>query len=53
MLIVQHFYSSGSDPAPFLANLFLLTYESSWLLKSKESDLQKAGKFGSQVTFVL
>ena len=31
----------GSDPAPFMANLFLVTYESKWVLHTKKSNLQK------------
>ena len=34
-----------SDPAPFVAKLFLFKYESKLVLQTKKSNLQKEGKF--------
>ena len=42
----------GSDPAPFMANLFLYFYENKWLMKLKKQDLNKARKFGSTFRFI-
>ena len=35
----------GSDPAPFVANLFLYYYESKWVKNLKKDSLQKARRF--------
>ena len=32
----------GSDPAPFIANLFLYVYENRYMEKLKKSDLARA-----------
>ena len=42
----------GSDPAPFMANLFLYHYESTWIKKLKKSDLQKARRFSNTFRFI-
>ena len=42
----------GSDPAPFMANLFLYHYESKWLKKLKKENLQKARKFSNTFRFI-
>ena len=42
----------GSDPAPFMANLFLYYYESRWVKSLKKKDLQKARKFGHTFRFI-
>ena len=42
----------GSDPAPFMANLFLYFYENKWLMKLKKQDLVSARKFGSTFRFI-
>ena len=42
----------GSDPAPFMANLFLYYYESRWIKKLKKKDLNIARKFGNTFRFI-
>ena len=42
----------GSDPAPFMANLFLYHYESLWIKKLKKDDLQKARRFSNTFRFI-
>ena len=42
----------GSDPAPFMANLFLYHYESSWMKQLKKHDLQKARRFSHTFRFI-
>ena len=42
----------GSDPAPFMANLFLYHYESSFLKELKKTDLSRARRFGNVFRFI-
>ena len=42
----------GSDPAPFMANLFLYFYENKWLLELKKKDLHKARLFSNTFRFI-
>ena len=42
----------GSDPAPFMANLFLYYYEEKWIRKTKRKDLIMARKFGNVFRFI-
>ena len=42
----------GSDPAPFMANLFLYHYESVWMKNLKKEDLQKARRFSNTFRFI-
>ena len=42
----------GSDPAPYLANLFLYRYESTWLNKTKKNNYILARKFGRIYRFI-
>ena len=42
----------GSDPAPFMANLFLYHYESLWIKNLKKNDLQKARRFSNTFRFI-
>ena len=42
----------GSDPAPFMANLFLYFYERKWVLNTKKSNLRKARLFGNTFRFI-
>ena len=42
----------GSDPAPFMANLFLYHYENIWMKKLKKEDLQKARRFSHTFRFI-
>ena len=42
----------GSDPAPFMANLFLYHYESKWVRSLKKDSLQKARKFSNTFRFI-
>ena len=42
----------GSDPAPFMANLFLYHYESKWLKELKKTNLLKARKFSNTFRFI-
>ena len=36
---------TGFDAALFMANLFLFTYESKWVLRTKKGNIQRAIKF--------
>ena len=42
----------GSDPAPFMANLFLYHYESKWLKELKKNNLILARKFSNTFRFI-
>ena len=42
----------GSDPAPFMANLFLYYYESKWVKNLKKHSLQKARRFSHTFRFI-
>ena len=42
----------GSDPAPFMANLFLYHYESKFLLNLKKIDLPRARRFGNVFRYI-
>ena len=42
----------GSDPAPFMANLFLYHYESKWMKELKKSNLIQARKFSNTFRFI-
>ena len=42
----------GSDPAPYMANLFLYHYESLWIKNLKKDDLQKARRFSNTFWFI-
>ena len=42
----------GSDPAPFMASLFLYYYERRLLLELKKKYLYKARKFGNTFRFI-
>ena len=42
----------GSDPAPFMANLFLYFYENKWLESTKKHDLIKSRKFANVFRFI-
>lgn len=42
----------GSDPAPFMANLFLYHYESKWIKNLKKESLQKARRFSHTFRFI-
>ena len=42
----------GSDPAPFMANLFLYFYESKWLESTNKHNLIKARKFSNVFRFI-
>jgi hypothetical protein len=42
----------GSDPAPFMANLFLYSYESSYLEVLKKQNKPKARRFGNVFRFI-
>ena len=42
----------GSDPAPFMANLFLFYFEDKWIRKTKRKDLILARKFGNVFRFI-
>lgn len=42
----------GSDPAPFMANLFLYFYENKWLTDLRKKDLPSARKFGNTFRFI-
>ena len=41
-----------SDPAPFMAKLFLLRCKSKWLLQIKKSNLHEARKFAKIFFFI-
>ena len=42
----------GSDPAPYMANLFLYHYESKWVKNLKKNNIQKARKFSHTFRFI-
>ena len=42
----------GSDPAPFMANLFLYHYENRWLQNLKKTDLSTARKILHTFRFI-
>ena len=42
----------GSDPAPFMTNLFLYYYESRWIKELKRTNLTNARKFGNTFRFI-
>ena len=42
----------GSDPAPFMANLFLYHYENIWMKQLKKDDIQKARRFSHTFRFI-
>jgi len=42
----------GSDPAPFMANLFLYHFESKWIKSLKKENLQKARRFSNTFRFI-
>ena len=42
----------GSDPAPFMANLFLYHYEAKWIKNLKKENLQKARRFSNTFRFI-
>ena len=42
----------GSDPAPFLANLFLYTYESDWLKNLEQTDTARARRFSNIFRYI-
>ena len=42
----------GSDPAPFMANLFLYFYESKWIRNVKKSNIQRARRFCNTFRFI-
>ena len=42
----------GTDPAPFMANLFLYTHERKFLLNLKKTDLRRARRFGNVFRFI-
>ena len=42
----------GSDPAPFMENLFLHYYESKWIKNLKKDDLHKARRFSNTFRFI-
>ena len=42
----------GSDPAPFMANLFLYHFESKWIKNLKKENIQKARRFSNTFRFI-
>ena len=42
----------GTDCAPFLANLFLYSYESEWMQKMAKTDSQLARRFNKSVRYI-
>ena len=42
----------GSDPTPFMANLFLFYYEDKWIRKTKKKNLILARKFSNVFRFI-
>ena len=42
----------GTDCAPFLANLFLYSYEHEWMMKMKETDPQLARQFNGSARYI-
>ena len=46
------YFTMGSDPAPFMANLFLYYYESKCVKNLKKDSLQKARRFSHTFRFI-
>ena len=42
----------GSDPAPFMANLFLYHYENEFISELRKSDIRRARRFGNVFRFI-
>ena len=42
----------GSDPAPFMSNLFLYYYENKWVRSLKKVNLQRARKYSYTFRFI-
>ena len=42
----------GTDPAPFMTDLYLYKYESGYLKRLKKVNLRKARKFGNVFRFI-
>ena len=42
----------GTDCAPFLANLFLFSYENEWMMKMKTENPQSARKFNRSTRYI-
>ena len=42
----------GSDPAPFMANLFLYFYENKFILEIKKIDIARAKRFSYVFRFI-
>ena len=42
----------GTDCAPFLANLFLYSYEHEWMMEKKKSDIQLAKAFSRSTRYI-
>ena len=42
----------GSDPAPFMANLFLYHYESKWVKSLKKDSIQRARRYSNTFKFI-
>ena len=42
----------GTDCAPFLANLFLYSYEHDWVLEKKKTDLPLAQRFSRSTRYI-
>ena len=42
----------GSDPSPFMANLFLYYYENKWIKSLKNDNIQKARRFAYTFRFI-
>ena len=42
----------ASDPAPFMANLFLYYFKNKWLLDTKKTDLHKVSPFSNKFRFI-
>ena len=42
----------GTDCAPFLANLFLFSYENEWMMKMKKENPQLARKFNHSSRYI-
>ena len=42
----------GTDCAPFLANLFLFSYENEWIVKTAKTDRKLAKSFNDSVRYI-
>ena len=42
----------GTDCAPFLANLFLFSYENEWMMRMKQTDPHLARQFSNSVRYI-